>query len=366
MSVQPFVVASSYGAAGASMRVRVLEWLRVLGLEAEVLNYLGTANVRPRTLIRHPLGVMRAESRLYRMMRRPAPERLLVSRSMGPFTGGRLEAALLRRAGWGVYDFDDALHLAGRSGVHRFLGESAGWTWAVRNADLVIAGNSYLAEAAATLNRAVCVIPSCVDPASYPQKQDYAVGPVPRLIWMGSPSTEKYLEPVAPALLEVHRRTGARLVLVSAGQRPLGELDAVCDRVEWDGPRTDALLTQADCGIMPLPDTPFTRGKCAYKLLQYGAAGLPAVASPVGVNAHVIEQLGGASATDLDSWVMALVDVLQQPEAHRRARGLAARQAVEDRYSFAAWSHAFLKALQLPDRGGVPDERRGPPAEPLR
>lgn len=353
MSAPELVVASSYGSAGASTRVRILDWLRFLGLQAEVWNYLGTSNVRPRTLARQPLGVLRAERRLRRLGRQPAPERLLVSRSMGPFTGGRLEAQVLRRAGWGVYDFDDALFAAQRSGIYRVVGQAAGWARAVQSADLVVAGNDYLAEAAAAVNPEVQVIPSCVDPAGYPQKRDYAVGSVPRLAWMGSPSTEGYLDAVAPALLEVHRRTGARLTLVSAGQRPLGELDSMTDRVQWDGPRTDALLAEADCGIMPLPDTPFTRGKCAYKLLQYGAAGLPVVASPVGVNAGVIQELRGHAAEDLDSWVSAVVDLLQEPEPARRERGLAARRAVEELYSFAAWRPAFLRALRLPEDTGA-------------
>ena len=104
------VIGSSYGPAGASTRVRALDWLLFLGLEAQVLDYLGTPNVRPGTLLRQPWGVVTAERRL-RSLRRADPwERLLVSRSMGPFTRGRLEAALLERAGWGVYDFDDALY----------------------------------------------------------------------------------------------------------------------------------------------------------------------------------------------------------------------------------------------------------------
>ncbi|MGY2083172.1 glycosyltransferase [Blastococcus sp. SYSU DS0539] len=366
MTAPRLVVAASYGPTGASTRVRVLEWLSVLGVDAEVLDYLGTSDVRPGTLARHPLGVLRAEARLRRLRFRPAPERLLVSRSMGPFTGGRLEAALLRRAGWGVYDFDDALHADDRGGIHRFFGEAAGWAPAVRGADLVVAGNSYLADVAAEHNADVTIIPSCVDPAAYPQKQDYAVGPVPRIIWVGSPSTEGYLQAVAPALLEVHRLTGARLTVVSAGGRPLGDLAPMTDRVQWDGARTDALLAEADCGIMPLPDTPFTRGKCAYKLLQYGAAGLPAVASPVGINSAVIRELDGHAAVGVDEWVDALVDLLEEPESARRARGLAARRTVEERYSYAAWRPDFLRALRLPDPGIARGSAEETPAEPSR
>ncbi|WP_222192757.1 glycosyltransferase [Modestobacter italicus] len=344
----PLAVASSYGPSGASTRVRVLDWLRHLDLDAEVHDYLGAADVRPRTLARDPLGVVRAEARLYRWRVRPAPERLLLSRSLGPLTGGHLDAAMLRRAGWGVYDFDDALFADHRGGLHRHLGEAAGWARAVRAADLVVAGNAHLAEAAARLNPRVEVVPSCVEPDAYPRKRDYAVGPVPRLIWLGSPSTEPYLQPVAPALLEVHRRTGARLTVISAGQRPLGELTAMTDRVAWAGARTDALLATADCGLMPLPDTPFTRGKCAYKLLQYGAAGLPAVASPVGVNEGVLTQLGGLAAADPGSWVDAVCQLLGESESARRARGQAAREGVERHYSYAAWAPTFRRALRLP------------------
>jgi glycosyltransferase involved in cell wall biosynthesis len=360
------VVASSYGLAGASSRVRVLEWLTFLDLRAEVLDYLGTPDVRPGTLARRPLGVLGAELRLRRLRSGRAPERLLVSRSMTPLAGGRLEAALLRRAGWGVYDFDDALYADDRGGIHRFLGEAAGWDRAVRAADLVIAGNTYLAEAAAERNSTVRVIPSCVHPAAYPQKRDYSIGSPPRLIWMGSPSTERYLEAVAPALLRVHRRTGARLTVVSAGDRSLGELAPMADRVRWDGPRTDALLAEADCGIMPLPDTPFTRGKCAYKLLQYGAAGLPSVASPVGVNAQVIGELCGLAANGLDEWTDALLALLEEPESARRVRGLQARAAVEDGYSYAAWGPAFLRALRLEDDRSDRDAAPSSSADPLR
>jgi glycosyltransferase involved in cell wall biosynthesis len=343
------------------MRVRVLEWLRFLDLRAEVHDYLGLPNVRAGTLLRHPMGVLVAESRLARLGRGVAPERLLISRSMGPFTRGRLESALLERAGRGVYDFDDALFADSRGGVHRFFGEASAWAPAVRAADVVIAGNDYLAERAAEFNRNVEVIPTCVDPTDYPCKKTYGVGSVPRLIWLGSPANEQFVAAVAPALLEVHRRTGARLTIISAGARSLGELDAIIDRVPWSGARTDALIPEADVGIMPLVETPYGLGKCGYKLLQYAAAGLPSVGTPIGVNARILHQIHGLPAVDLDDWVHATVTLLEESEDARRARGEAARAAVEEHYSYRAWRHAFLNALALP--GPSPTAQSATPAQ---
>jgi len=268
---------------------------------------------------------------------------------MGPFTRGTLEAELLRRAAWGVYDFDDALWADRRTGVHRIYNEGIVWERSVRDADLVIAGNDHLCEAAARLNPAVVLIPSCVDPSGYPAKRQYELGAPPRLVWIGTPSNESYLDVAARALVEVNRLTGARLLLISAGTRPLGPLAHMTDRITWNGAASNRVLSSADCGIMPVPDNAYNRGKCAYKLLQYGAAGLPVVASPVGVNAQVIEQLHGLAATDTESWVRALREVLGEGEAARSARGAAARRAVEERYSFAAWRPTFLRALRLPD-----------------
>ncbi len=125
-------------------------------------------------------------------------------------------------------------------------------------------------------------------------------------------------------------------------------------RADWIEHRPWSVETQAsdlasfDVGIMPLPDTDWTRGKAGYKLLQYFSAGVPAVASPVGVNADFVADGRGISATTDDEWERALVDLLADATA-RRERGLAAREFVERSYSYQRWAPdlaAMLKALQ--------------------
>lgn len=341
----PLVVVTPYGRAGGSSRVRVYHWLDHLGIAAEAHAYRGASSNRPGTVVRHPLSTVTAEVRTRAL--RAGGRSLLISREASPFSSGRLEARLLRSAEHGVYDVDDALFHDSRSGLRGLVGTKARtWERAVRATDVVVAGNDYLAEHASRSARRVVVIPSCVEPDAYRAKTSYALGSVPRIVWVGSPSTEQYLLAIASSLLEVHRRTGARLRVVSAAARGLGALDGMVDRVDWRPGTVAGELAAADVAIGPLADTPFARGKCAYKLLQYAAAGLPTVASPVGANRTALDVLGGFAATSADEWVDALTQVLTCSAADREQLGRQARGGVVEHYSFARWADEWTAAVQ--------------------
>ena len=211
-------------------------------------------------------------------------------------------------------------------------------------ADVVIAGSSVIAEWAATVASEVVVVPTCVEPADYPAKTDYSLGDPPRLCWLGTPSQERQLQPVASGLLEVHRRTGARLVLVNAGDADLGVLTPMVDRVTWT-PGFAGILPTCDAGLMPLTDDPFSRGKCAYKVLQYAAAGLPAVGSPVGANEEALALLAGVAVDRPTDWADALLALLSEPAAQRARRGIVAREGIRRHYSFEAWAPTWRAAV---------------------
>jgi glycosyltransferase involved in cell wall biosynthesis len=90
-------------------------------------------------------------------------------------------------------------------------------------------------------------------------------------------------------------------------------------------------LQQFDVGIMPLPDAPWERGKCGYKLIQYMACGLPVVASPVGASRDIVEHgTNGYLAQTVPEWVQAL-RALRDP-ALRARLGAAGRAKVEQAY----------------------------------
>lgn len=358
--VSGLVAVTPYGHEGASARVRVFDWLDRVAPDTPVLSYVGAPNNAPATLLSRALSVIKAESKL-RLLIRSRPEHLLLHRAASPFGNGGIEAKLLRAAGGTVYDFDDALQWdSGYRGLTRLAGSNvATCIHAIQASDRVIAGNDVLADWAGQFAHDVIVIPSCVDPDLYSVKSTYALSDPPRLVWIGSLSAEKHLGHFQGALLEAHRRWGVRLSVIGDPVGTLGRLDALIDRVPWAIGVAEADLSTFDVGVAPLGDDIYSRGKCAYKLVQYGAAGLPFIASPVGANASVGSSLGGRLAVSTDDWLDQLGEILTMSAEARRQLGQRGRAAVESSFSFSAWASAWTEAVGLQGVDARTGESRG-------
>jgi glycosyltransferase involved in cell wall biosynthesis len=351
-------VVTPYGREGPSSRVRIFEWLDRISAPLVLSSYISHRNSSPAYLVRHPSSVIAAERRLRRMAA-DRPQRLLLHREASPLSRGSLERRLLSRSDFAVYDFDDALQWDwGGGGFARRLAPKAPKAHlAVKLADRVIAGSPVLAEWASQHNQDVVLIPSCVAPHLYRQKTDFRLTEPPRLGWIGSADNEAYLRQVAPALHEVHRRTGARLTLIGTTVRSLGALESIIDRVRWSEETQHDQLADFDVGIFPVPDEPYTRGKCGYKLLQYAAAGTPAIATPIGVNRQILSELGMPAAEESTEWVDAILGLLALSPDARAALGRRAHEVAQLRYSYDAWLSRWQEAVGLADIGTGPTEK---------
>lgn len=215
----------------------------------------------------------------------------------------------------------------------------------VRSADLVTAGNEYLmglaAEDAPETKRFLA--PTPVDTVRF------SPGPSPhagfRVGWIGSRATRAYLDLVVPALQEFCAGRPDAVVAVMADAAPSQFGGVRTEYTPWSDAGEVAFLRSLDAGIMPLSDDPFSRGKCGFKLLQYMACGVPAVASPVGVNTEMCD--GGRVAQLAASpgdWAPALRRIAADPAA-ARAAAAAARARVEERWSARVLGPRFAAAL---------------------
>jgi glycosyltransferase involved in cell wall biosynthesis len=343
-SAAPALVAlSSYSRQAGSTRVRLYDWFDHLGLSVRSQTYAGLPNARPGTMLRNLPAVVAAERELHHLD--VSGQRVVLSRSASPLSRGTVESRLLREAAHSAYDVDDAVYLS-LSWRDRLSAAPAKFAVCVRAADVVIAGNDTLAEEAGRYREEIVVIPSCVEPRDYRPKTSWALADRPRIVWLGSGSTEAYLLDVLPALDRLERRYGIEFRVISTGRPNPRFGDRPWLRyVPWREDTVAAELQHADVAIAPLPDTPFARGKCAYKLLQYAATGLPMVGSPVGANRLALDRFDGSSVTG--DWDAPLAALLDAPEATRADLGRRGIDMVARHYSFDAWTPAWRAAVGL-------------------
>ncbi len=256
----------------------------------------------------------------------------------------RLFAGLCRRR---VFDVDDAIYVR----KPRRLGEAADDSvWRRRKfaatcrwVNVVAAGNEVLAAAARPSNRDIEILPTSIDAAHYLRHTpDGATGPA--IVWIGSPENLVYLEMIRPALARLAaRHPRLRLKVICSRFPDWPELPV--ERVIWSAATEAGALATADIGVMPLSDDEWARGKCAFKLLQYMAASLPCVASPIGANAAaVIDGVTGFHARSLGEWENRLALLLEAPELRLRF-GAAGHAHVVSRYAMLGYQTRYAQLL---------------------
>jgi glycosyltransferase involved in cell wall biosynthesis len=123
-----------------------------------------------------------------------------------------------------------------------------------------------------------------------------------------------------------------RFVVIGAKAPIIANVDVV--EIPWREDREVEHLNQFDVGVMPLPDDDWARGKCAFKLIQYMACGVPVIASPVGANIDVVSQECGFLAGSAEQWLRSL-RLLRDNRILRLEMGGFGRTRVVNHYSLA-------------------------------
>lgn len=225
-----------------------------------------------------------------------------------------------------VLDVDDATYLSQRfNSVERLAAQC----------DMVICGNSYLAEKFSRWNQNVRILPTGVDTQRYRVRSIKKVDDSQSIGWIGTSSNFHYLLEIEAALIKVLEfKKNVRLVIVSDQAPKFRLIDPRrVEFVKWSVDIEPELISSFSVGIMPLRDEEWARGKCSFKLLQYYSCGIPAVASPVGMNAQVLAQADAALvARSEKDWINSLISLLDD-SVEAGLRGMQGRSLVENVYS---------------------------------
>lgn len=249
-----------------------------------------------------------------------------------------------------IYDFDDAIWLPNTSEEnsvisklkwHRKVTQICKWSYRIS------CGNQYLADFAKKLNYNVILNPTTIDNNHLHNSQLYrrklnseqvVIG------WTGTHSTLKYLNVILPALERLKKRHEFQFVVI-ADTKPNIALSSF-KFIRWSKETEVQDLLQFDIGVMPLTEDMWANGKCGFKILQYMALGIPAIASPVGVNKIIIKDgVNGFLCNSLDAWEVCIEKLMHNADL-RNQLGAKGREHVDKHYSLTSNSSNFLSLFE--------------------
>ena len=231
-----------------------------------------------------------------------------------------------------IFDLDDAVWMGKKKHVPYVSRKQARrFGFLMRFLDGALCGSPVLQAKVRSIKPC---LQTALIPTSVPErvfKEISITQPNPLVVWLGMGPNVAQVEAIETELIATYA-THSFLLRVVSNRPPKFREFTSWEFTEWNESSEYDTIADGDIGIMPLVDDGFTRGKCAYKALQYMSCGLPVVASDVGVNREWIQETGAGFVVQPSGWAVALTELLSHPEK-RRAMGRSGWELVRDRFS---------------------------------
>ena len=349
MTILYFSKASNIGPSSRYRIYQYLPCLASLGIRVSVKPLFGPTyfrllswrNAWLRNLVRSIYVLGRFCGRLSELFSIKRTDLIVVEGQLFPYMGVAFERMLAKRYTL-IVELDDAIYL-----TH---GHERKMPALLQLSSGAIVGNRTLAEYARTYTPNVYVVPTVVDTNRFKPSEsrsvprEYSADEVITIVWMGLDYNVAYLEWLIPVFRKIQAVQKLRLRVI-CGKAPVFDgVDVEFRRWRYETEVDD--LQSSDIGIMPLPNNEWAKGKCGLKLLQYMSVGLPAVASPIGVNQEIVENgISGFLASTEEEWYANLIRLCRDVELRARM-GREARKTIVKEYSLAAWAPRLAACFQ--------------------
>ena len=339
-----------YGAKTASTRQRLLQYIPDLltyGIDLKVHYLLDDDYIEKTFSGGSPsiLSIIRSYyCRIQMLLKARNVDLIILHCELLPFAPYWFEKILLRFPY--IYDFDDAFFLKYKRGKYAYMSPILGnkFDSVIRSARYVTAGSRYLYEYSNFLNTNVKLLPTVINTE---KQQYYNIAIKSEKIftigWIGSPSTAKYLESIVEPLSIIGKECKIHFNVIG-GKAPYIP-NIKINEIDWDLNTEIDNLSKFDVGIMPVPDTEWARGKCAYKLIQYLGSSIPVVASKVGANIDVVTSDCGFLVNNCNELASALRVLRDNPKL-RIEYGNAGRERAVEKYSLSVNLPIFASIIK--------------------
>ncbi|MFI5204025.1 MAG: glycosyltransferase family 4 protein [Flavobacteriales bacterium] len=261
------------------------------------------------------------------------------------------EKQLKRKGPVVVFDFDDAIwkmDVSDGNSMFKWLKKPSKTEKLISLANVIIAGNAYLASYASQFNSHVNVIPTTVDTDIFKKNGHINTQTNKPVVigWSGSLTTIKHVEMIVPVLERIKQKYGERVSFLLIGDHRFSNRLPGFTVKEWDLATEVEDLSAIDIGIMPLPNDEWSKGKCGLKGLTYMSLEIPTIMSAVGVNTEIIQHgVNGLLAANLDEWFSHLCSLIDNADL-RKSLGAAGRKTVVEKYSVLANRDKYLKIFK--------------------
>lgn len=236
-----------------------------------------------------------------------------------------------------IYDVDDAIWINNERIIRKIA----------EKAEILIAGNSFIANWFSQINPHIYIIPTAIDTHRFFPSESRAKN-LFKIVWTGSHQTDHYLLSIENALAKfLNERKDALLVIISDVYPRFTSIRPERIRfIRWTHEDEIKEIREAQVGIMPLFNTPWEQGKCSFKMLQYMACGLPVIVSPVGMNSEVLSkgEIGFSAIKEVD-WISGLEYFYNYPVPAGQI-GLNGRQVINKYYSLDLVSKSIAQIFQ--------------------
>lgn len=233
-----------------------------------------------------------------------------------------------------IFDYDDALFIQNKHKI----------THLISIAKICVCGNKYLYDFSKKYNPSSYIIPTVVDTDKFTPKARYS-GDKITIGWTGTSGnyqffTDKTIDEISAVL-----KTNPNVkFLFICDHKPGKRFDFPYEYIRWNEETEVEDLQNIDIGLMPLIDSSWSKGKCGFKLIQYGAIGIPSIASDVGVNSNIILNNESGILIKDNNWTRPLT-LLINDASLREKMGKKARQHIQKHYSISSNYHKLSSII---------------------